>query len=91
MKILDKLAKAFEWEIEGFLGKGSFTFGDHTISYDIGEKSSIVEVFNPTKGIYLDCIADYLKDLIPPYEDEYNIWDDHGFRDEADYIRYKFG
>lgn len=91
MKALYRLAKVFEREIEGFFGEGSFQFGNHTITYNIGESSTFVEVYNSVKDIYLDQVADYLNSLIPPCSDEYDIWDDHGFRDESDYIRYKFG
>lgn len=91
MKVLYTLAKAFEREIEGlFFGEGSFQFGNHTISYSIGERSNLVEVYNQVKDIYLDRVADYLTTLIQPGEEE-DEWNINGFRNESDYIRYKFG
>lgn len=91
MKALHTLAKAFEREIEGlFFGEGSFQFGNHTIAYNIGERSNLVEVYNPVKDTYLDRVADYLMNLIQPCEEE-DEWNVNGFRDESDFIRYKFG
>jgi len=91
MKALHTLAKAFKREIEGlFFGEGSFQFGNHTISYYIGERSNLVEVHNPARDTYLDRVADYLTSLIQPCEEE-DEWNVNGFRDESDYIKYKFG
>lgn len=91
MKALYRLAKVFERELEGlFIGEGSFQFGNHTISYSIGERSNLVEVYNQVKDIYLDRVADYLTSLIQPCEEE-DEWNVNGFRNESDYIRYKFG
>lgn len=91
MKALYRLAKAFEREIEDlFIGEGSFQFGNHTISYSIGERSNLVEVYNPSKDTYLDRVADYLITLIQACEEE-DEWSINGFRNESDYIRYKFG
>jgi hypothetical protein len=91
MKALYRLAKAFKRELEGlFIGEGSFQFGNHTISYSIGERSNLVEVYNQVKDIYLDRVADYLTSLIQPCEEE-DEWNVNGFRNESDYIRYKFG
>ena len=91
MKALYRLAKVFERELEGlFIGEGSFQFGNHTISYNIGDRSNLVEVYNSVKDTYLDRVADYLTKLIHPCK-EPDEWDVNGFRDEADYIRYKFG
>jgi hypothetical protein len=91
MKALHTLAKVFERELEGlFIGEGSFQFGNHTISYSIGERSNLVEVYNQVKDIYLDRVADYLTSLIQPCEEE-DEWNVNGFRNESDYIRYKFG
>jgi hypothetical protein len=90
MKALYRLAKVFEREIEGFFGEGSFQFGNHTISYNIGDRSNLVEVYNQSKDIYLDRVADYLISLIQPCDEE-DEWNVNGFRDESDYIRYKFG
>ena len=91
MKVLHTLAKAFEREIEGlFFGEGSFQFGRYQVAYSIGERSNLVEVYNPVKDTYLDRVADYLTDLIQPCEDP-DEWDVNGFRDESDWIRYKFG
>lgn len=90
MKALYRLAKVFVREIEGFFGEGSFQFGNHTISYNIDDRSNLVEVYNTVRDTYLDRVADYLTDLIQPCE-EPDKWDVNGFRDESDWIRYKFG
>ena len=92
MKPLYNLAKAFQREVEGlFEGKGEFPYGNCIIRYNFNERSSVVEVYNPVKDVYLDRIAEYLEGLIEPCEQEYNVWDEHGFANEADYLNYKYG
>ena len=91
MKALYRLAQVFEREIKDlFIGEGSFQFGNHTISYNIGDRSNLVEVYNTVRDTYLDRVADYLISLIQPCDEE-DEWNVNGFRDESDYIRYKFG
>ena len=80
MKPLYTLAKAFQRQVEGlFEGKGQFPYGNCIVLY------------NPVKDRYLDRIADWLIQLIQPCDKDYNEWVEHGFRDEADYLKYKFG
>ena len=89
MKALYNLVSKFKREVEDFIGKGQFPYENCIVSYSIGESSSSVEVYNPSKDTYLDRIAEYLEGLIHPCGQEYNVWDDHGFADEADYWKWK--
>ena len=91
MKALYNLSKVFQRNIEGlFESKGQFHYGICIIRYSFNERSSSVEVYNPIKDRYLDRIADWLKQLIQPCDQDYDEWDAHGFRDEQDYINYKY-
>lgn len=91
MKTLYNLSKVFQRNIEGlFESKGQFHYGNCIIRYSFNERSSSVEVYNPIKDRYLDRIADWLIQLIQPCEQDYDEWDAHGFRDEQDYINYKY-
>lgn len=92
MKPLYNLAKVFQSKVEGlFATKGQFPYGNCIIRYDFDELSAAIEVYNPVKDRYLDRIADWLIQLIQPCDQDYNEWVEHGFRDEADYLQYKFG
>ena len=92
MKALKRLEKAFEWAIEGlYEGRGSFQHGNVSVSYNLNERGIEVEVYNKSKDRYLENIASWLEDLFVPCESVYDVWDDHGFRDESDYYRWRYG
>ena len=38
----------------------------------------------------IDCHEDWLK-AMDEEEEPYDLWDDHGFADEADYVRWRYG
>lgn len=91
MKPLYTLAKTFQRQVEGlFEAKGQFPYGNCIVRYNFDERSAAIEVYNPVKDRYLDRIADWLIQLIQPCDKDYNEWVEHGFRDEEDYITYKY-
>lgn len=79
--------------------EGKFEFGRCEVIFFFNEKHCDVEV-NRKKGtdyIYLDKVAEYCSEHCIDWADievdgeAYDLWDDHGFRDEADYMRYRYG
>lgn len=79
--------------------RGKFNFGQHEVLFFFDEKECFVEV-NRKVGVdyvYLDNVADYLSEHCFDWEDidvdkeVSDFWGDHGFSDEADYIRYRYG
>ena len=73
--------------------KGEFPFGNCIVNYVLSENYNCIDVYNPIKDTYLTNVEDYLLSLEREIEEEeeYDMWDDHGFADEADYIRYRYG
>lgn len=91
MKALYKLAEAFERKVENSIGgKGVFPFGNVIVKFDYSTRYTEIEVWNPVKDTYLDRIADYLKTLPAPCDQPFDVFNDHGFRDEEDYLRYRY-
>ena len=91
MKALKKLIREFLWRVEGFYDtKGMFFHGKYIIRYWITNGSPSVEVYNPKKDIYLINVAECLEQSYESPKEE-SEWSCNGFRDESDYIRYKFG
>ena len=74
---------------------GSFTFGNCIITFSLSKDHKEIDVWNPVKNTYLDCISEHLKASTPDFLDiefeaeESDVWDNHGFRDAADYYRYR--
>ena len=69
--------------------KGSFKFGNHIITFDLSKRNSYIEVYNPIKDIYLVNVEQFLFSIEREIQDEeYDEWDNHGFRDADDYYRY---
>ena len=91
MKALDKLIQTFLWKVGTVTTdeKGRFPYGNCIISYSITESGTSVEVWNPEKDTYLDNVAQALAEVDIPRE-ETDIWNSHGFRNEADYLQYKY-
>ena len=91
MKALNRLVNTFLWKVGTVTDgeKGKFPYGNCIVSYTITESSNNVEVWNPQKDTYLDNVAQALNEIQIPREEtsEFNL---NGFRDEADYARYRF-
>lgn len=74
---------------------GRFTFANCIITFSMSLTHKDIEVWNPVRDTFLDCIAEHIKKSTPHFSElstaDSDIWDNHGFRNEADYLRYKFG
>ena len=75
--------------------KGWFMFGHHKVSYIFDEDGCVLDVFNVVKGVWLVNVEEYCtpkcirwSQIDVEVSDE---WDEHGFADEADYLRYRYG
>lgn len=71
--------------------RGSFPVGNCIIRYALEGNGGIIEVHNTIKDIYLDNIAEWLMLNSTDRCTESDEWNDHGFRNEADYINYRYG
>ena len=93
MNTLYKLLSKLLWKIgDSIEASGSFPYGNCIVKYSLSENNDSIEVQNPIKGTFLDNIAEWLLLNIGDRGSEpYNQWNEHGFRDEADYLNYKFG
>lgn len=73
---------------------GRFTFGRHIVRYVFTPKGCEVEIYNPVLDTFLDRISFHCESCVTPWDsieaEETDDWDLHGFRDEVDYLRYKF-
>lgn len=87
-----KLAKEYSIDLDRC--NGSFKFGNHRISFFMGSKYKDIEVVNVTKNTILINVETWLEENSLDYNDieteHSDIWDAHGFKDEADYIRYRY-
>lgn len=74
---------------------GSFTFANSIITFSMSKVHKDIEVWNPVHGTFLDCVAEHVRKSTPHFSDlevpETGEYDNHGFRSEADYIKYKYG
>lgn len=93
MKTLYTLLEKLLWRIGGFVeAKGSFPVGNCIVKYSLTENHDEIEVYNPIKGTYLDNIAEWLLlNVSDRSSGTFNQWNENGFRDEADYIQYRYG
>lgn len=92
MKTLYKLLERLLWKIgDSIEARGCFPFGNCIVKYSLTEKSREIEVYNPMKERYLDRVAEFLLNEVELETEHSSLWDSNGFRDEADYLRYKFG
>jgi len=72
--------------------KGSFPFGNCIVKYSLTESGDEIEVYNPMKGTFMDNVSEWLLlNVGDRCTQSFNEWNEHGFRDEADYLKYKFG
>lgn len=92
MKTLYNLLSKLLWKIGSSIeAKGSFPIGCCIVTYSLTERSNNIEVYNPVKDTYLDNIAEWLMMNIPERCFDTSEWNDNGFRDEADYLNYRYG
>ena len=77
---------------------GKFEFGQYEILFFFDEGGCEIEINRKvgTDFVYLDNVADYCQARCIRWDDvdtdnKSDIWDDHGFSDESDYIRYRYG
>ena len=100
--ILDKLLSKLDRELTASRENnpsdtstvGRFKFGRHIIRFVFDEDGGEVEVFNPILDTFQDNVSFFLEErciLWGQIEiEETDEWDAHGFRDEADYINWKY-
>lgn len=73
---------------------GMFMFGKHAVSFYYRKDRCEVEVWNPENDCLLDNVSCYCEPRAKSWDnieiEETDEWDLHGFRDEADYIRWKY-
>lgn len=73
---------------------GRFTFGRHIVRYVFKPKSCEIEIYNPILDTFLDNESFYCEERVSRWDDvdtnHSDEWDEHGFRDEADYIKWKY-
>lgn len=93
-KFEDRLADAWQQSVDEDRCKGKFTFGKLIVSFKTVGSDKYITVWNPVKDIYLDNIAEWLEEnsigVDEIEREEFNVWDSHGFANEADYISYKY-
>lgn len=74
---------------------GCLHFGKYLVDYWVSANGKDIEISNPEKDRYYDNVADWLCDHTINFQDieieETDEWDCHGFRDEQDFINYKYG
>lgn len=81
---------------EAFVGS-SFTFGNHRVWFTFTDAGCEVEIANLKKGVFLDKVAHYLEMHCLSWEEidintePDDIWNNHGFSSEADYLKYRYG
>jgi hypothetical protein len=64
-KALDRLVKSFLWRIDDHTHlKGFFMFGKHCIRYNFDERGAEIEVYDPLRDVYLDRVAECLKEAL---------------------------
>lgn len=92
MKTLDKLLERLLWKIgDSAESKGCFPFGNCIVKFSLTDKTREIEVYNPIKERYLDKVAEFLLNEVELKTEYSSIWDVHGFRNESDYLRYRYG
>ena len=73
---------------------GRFMFGRHIVRYVFTSKGCEIEIYNPILDIFLDRVSFYCEPRVMDWNnveiEDADDWNEHGFRDEADYINYKY-
>lgn len=105
MKILKKLlqklndsltAERQSYPDDIFVGS-SFKFGNHKVWFSFTDAGCEVEVVNTNTGKFLDNVAHYLSQHCLSWEEieldtePDDIWNNHGFSSESDYLKYRYG
>lgn len=72
------------------------TLGKRVVEAYITEEEVQVNIINPQHYMrFYENVCQYIEDHMNDWEDvevkPYDMWDDHGFRNEADYLRYRYG
>lgn len=75
---------------------GRFTFGRVIVTYSFSRRRGCeIELYNPILETFLDNVSCYCEKRVIGWDnveiEETDDWNDHGFRDAADYLRYKYG
>lgn len=74
---------------------GMFTFGNHIVRFVFNEKGCEIEIWNPANDVFLDNVAFYCEERVAKWDSIDTVTmsehDYNGFRNEADFVRYKFG
>ena len=73
---------------------GVFTFGRHIVRFVFRPIGCEIEIYNPILDTFLDRVSFHCEERVVRWGDieteSSNDWDEHGFRDEADYLKYKY-
>lgn len=75
---------------------GWFMFGVYKVNFYVSKETCEIIVSNATKNTYLENVSLYCEQHCVDWDDididleVYDFWDDHGFRNEADYINYRY-
>lgn len=76
---------------------GLFMFGHHIIRYSFRKRGCELEIYNSAKDRFLDNVAEHCQRRaigwfnVDVDEPLCQVLADPGFRDESDYIRYRYG
>lgn len=94
-KLESKLIEARESDPCSRKCSGRFTFGNCIVTFYATSQDKGIEIWNSNKDTYLDNIARWLEKNSLDFDDieveDEDMWDSHGFRDESDYLNYKYG
>lgn len=89
-----KMKQAREDNPSEYRCSGAFPFAKCIVTFSMNRVHKNIEVWDPIKNTYLDCISEHLIAVTPNFDDfdveESDVWNTHGFRDEQDYINYKY-
>ena len=100
--IENAIESALEYDAQASDAATSVDTNDGYIDLYCGTDGNSAVVIHEDDRDGHDCptLAKAIEDAMPDFgeyaekwneENEYDYWDDHGFRDESDYIRWKYG
>ena len=95
-KVERKMLNSLVFNPDSSKMSGQFVIGGAIVTFTMTEKSKEFELWNPVKERFYDNIAEWLENNTLDYKDieiestSHTIWDDNGFRNEDDYITYKY-
>lgn len=74
---------------------GLFMFGRHIVRYAFKPRGCEIEIYNPVLDTFLDRVSIYAEKCVISWHQvevkSETIWEQNGFRDEADYLNWKYG